>query len=397
MKKRRNGEGTRRKKQGRDLIEARIPYKNEFGVRKYQSLYAKTDEELDEKVTAFKTGLNSGIGKTKPKFTLKEWSEIWLTDYLPANATLRETTKELYESITKTHVQKGPLAHVKLNEIDGTYIDHFILERGRTAGLSNSSRRTLHTVLNHLFKTATTKKFITHNPMRDSNRPPRIRTEAVWLTKSEVEAVLDELEHQKNRFLPLVEFIVLTGVRRGESLALTWKDIDFENSTLQIRATMTRTKNGYAPTPPKTANGTRPIKFNEGVKQLLTEVRRQQRVTRIAAGSKWVQTNYVFTSLVGTAIDGRTVHRNVKKALDSVLNKNATVHSLRHSAATLLLDGNFQHAHIISRTLGHGSIAITMDLYGHLDTEKQQEVMQALENSVRIRSGAKQLRQRRIS
>lgn len=397
MKKRRNGEGTRRKKQGRDLIEARIPYKNEFGVRQYQTLYGKTDEELDEKVTAFKAGLNSGISKTVTKLTLKEWSEIWLTDYLPANATLRDTTKELYESIAKTHVQKGPLAQVKLSEIDGTHIDHFILERGRTAGLSNSSRRTLHTVLNHHFKTAMTKKLITHDPMRESNRPPRIRTEAVWLTKSEVEAVLDELERQKNRFLPLVEFIVLTGVRRGESLALTWKDIDFENSTLQIRATMTRTKKGYTPTPPKTANGTRPIKFNEGVKQLLTEVRRQQRVTRMAAGSRWVQTNYVFTSLVGTPIDGRTVHRNVKKALDSVLDKDATVHSLRHSAATMLLEGNFQHAHIISRTLGHGSISITMDLYGHLDTEKQQEVMQALESSVRIRSGAKYEVKRLIS
>ena len=395
MTKRRNGEGTRRKKQGRDLIEARIPYQNEFGQRVYKSLYAKTDELLDDKILDFKMSLKSGSPAEQTTMTLGDWAKIWVAEHLENYMNWRPTTKELYQSLSENHIEKGALSRTRLKDIDGTHINNFLSER-KSFGLSNSSLRTLHTVLKHQLDTAVSRELITSNPVKNSSRPSKSQKEAAWLTTEEVDAVLDELHHSKNRHLSIVEFILLTGVRRGEALALTWNDVDLVKGTLRIRATMTRTRGFYGRTPTKTKNGNRPIHFQDSLGDLLKAIKHQQKVSRMAAGNKWVQTNHVFTTMFGTPVDGRAVYRSVSIAAEKALSHRAGVHTLRHTVATHLLESGQELPHIVSRTLGHSSLAVTVDLYGHVNPETQKKVMSELDSLVRVRSASQEKADLRI-
>jgi integrase len=97
----------------------------------------------------------------------------------------------------------------------------------------------------------------------------------------------------------------------------------------------------------------------------LNRQRAAQRKLKFADGSKWVESNMVFTSSIGTALD----ERNVRREFEAILNKAnlppMRIHDLRHTCASLLLAQGV-HPRVVMETLGHSQISITMDTYSHV-------------------------------
>ncbi len=85
-----------------------------------------------------------------------------------------------------------------------------------------------------------------------------------------------------------------------------------------------------------------------------------------------MNTDLVFTTSVGTALDGRNVYRYFQRALAKAGLPRMRFHDLRHACASLLIAQGV-HAKVISATLGHSNIGITMDIYGHLFSDVQRE------------------------
>jgi integrase len=128
---------------------------------------------------------------------------------------------------------------------------------------------------------------------------------------------------------------------------------------------------------PKTASSRRTLPLSPPVVELLRRLATAQEAERAHAGNLWVETGFVFTTETGGPIDPRNVLRAAevpapKAGLDSV-----TVHTLRHSAATVMLEAGV-HLKAVSEILGHADIRVTADVYGHVSTEVTRAAMESL-------------------
>lgn len=162
------------------------------------------------------------------------------------------------------------------------------------------------------------------------------------------------------------------GLRRGELLALSWDDVRLEDGHLAVRRSLMKVPGGWQLAEPKNAASRRVVKLPEFAVDALRRHRTRQLEERLAA-PVWEDSTLVFTTTVGTPIDGRNFLREFKEiAARAGMPATFTVHSLRHSAATLMLALGVQPK-VVQEALGHSRIAVTMDLYSHVLPHLQEE------------------------
>ena len=145
-----------------------------------------------------------------------------------------------------------------------------------------------------------------------------------------------------------------TGARISELLALDWADIDVSMGQLQIRDGKSRSARRAIPLVPKVADG-------------LMAWRREQLRERVQLGDGWRAGDAVFTTGKGARLTVAQSRRDLQVALRVAgLESTRPWHTMRHSVATRLLADGVPMP-MVSAILGHASIAITVDVYGHLE------------------------------
>lgn len=92
--------------------------------------------------------------------------------------------------------------------------------------------------------------------------------------------------------------------------------------------------------------------------------RTEQKVERLKAGNQWVDSGLVFTNQLGGPVEPRNLLRVIETAAKKVGATGVGVHTLRHSAAVSWLEAGV-HIKAVADLLGHSSVAITGDVYGH--------------------------------
>jgi integrase len=112
------------------------------------------------------------------------------------------------------------------------------------------------------------------------------------------------------------------------------------------------------------------------LKALLWHERRQE-TERTALGTSWIDTGFIFTSAVGTPIDPRNFYREFTKICRDAGMDDWHPHELRHSAASLMLAQGVK-LQVVSQVLGHASIRMTADVYGHILDPDRQEAADAM-------------------
>lgn len=166
-------------------------------------------------------------------------------------------------------------------------------------------------------------------------------------------------------------------MRKGEAQALRWEDVDFDAGTVTVRATLSRVNGKTMLTEPKTRKSRRVLAPSEGVMRVLKRQQVEQAKDRLAAGSQWLDSGFVFTSAFGAPLDGRNVLRAFTTAAAKAGVEGASVHTLRHSAATAILE-NGVHPRAVSDLLGHADSRITLGIYAHMTNETARKAMDGL-------------------
>jgi integrase len=166
--------------------------------------------------------------------------------------------------------------------------------------------------------------------------------------------------------------VLTTGLRRGEALALSWADVDLDGGTVAVRHTLAKAAGGWELAETKTASSRRVVRLPLFAVDALRQHRVRQLSERLRSGVTWPDSDLVFTTTSGTAIDGSNLLRAFKSLLRAAELPDLRFHDLRHSAATFMLSIGIQPK-VVAETLGHSRVGVTLDTYSHVLPHLQEE------------------------
>jgi len=195
-------------------------------------------------------------------------------------------------------------------------------------------------------------------------------------TREEVSIFLTAAQRHAARYYPLFLCAVRTGLRLGELLALQWGDLDFQSRFLLVQRNYTHGK----VTTPKSGE-VRRVDMSKGLAQTLADLRVDRELQASANG--WVGIpEWVFCSETGGLLDGDNLrHRAFYALLKASGLRRIRFHDLRHTFASLLLQQGESPVYV-KEQMGHSSIAITVDLYGHLIPGGNRQAVDRLDEPV---------------
>ena len=234
------------------------------------------------------------------------------------------------------------------------------------------------TFIHTLFDIAVKQGWIKDNPCTNAIKPKRNKTQK--LPPFEIDQIKDLLKCSENfdTYNAVIHFQLYTGMRIGETLALTWDDIDFEQKTININKTVNFVNGEFKIGPPKTENSYRTLGMNTTVYNLLQQVKEEQDKMKLALKDVWQDLNLVFTQDTGGYIQRANINNRLNSLKKGTNYEYITVHSLRHANATLLLM-NGVDLKIVSAHLGHNDITTTANVYVDVLKSQQQVVAELIE------------------
>ena len=159
--------------------------------------------------------------------------------------------------------------------------------------------------------------------------------------------------------------LIIMGARRGEILGLEWKDIDFKTRIISIvRASYYTSEKGIYTGEPKTEKSKRTKKYSQELFDLLAEYKQEQDEYKANLGDKWQEHDRLFTKLDGSPMHPNTPYGWFKKFCEKNIFPFRSLHSIRHSHASIKIYEGVDVADI-SSDLGHSSINVTLGIYAH--------------------------------
>lgn len=387
-----NGDGTIRKRSN-GLWEGRITIGSDplTGKQQQKSVYAKTEKELRGKMKAALKEWEERkalprLSVEQEKITLGEWLDIWLNDY--KKNSVSPSTYVSYQNAIDNHI-KPVLGNIKLRELRPEQIQQFLNTQQR-AGNAKTEKESLASwtvlklknVINGSLKQALQNGLILRNPT-EAIIPPKLQQKDIRiLSAEEQERFMRALEgHRLEAFFKLA---LATGMRRGELLALTWDNVDFNNRTISILHSASRQLNHKTGTTeivltdPKTRTSRRQIPMLESVVPILKEHYEKQQIEKKFFGKGYNPNNLVFCSNVGSFLEPRRINTTLEKLIKKAEIEPINFHALRHTFATRAMENEI-HPKIVQSLLGHANSSLTMDIYTHVLPSVAKQEMQKLE------------------
>lgn len=242
-------------------------------------------------------------------------------------------------------------------------------------GLSASTLRRVHACLHSALAYAVEAGHLDHNPAWRAARELGDDDVGQWQpnawTNDELWTFLDSQEgHQ---LYGLWRLAALTGMRRGELLALRWADVDSASRRITVRRSRVPVEGGVVIETSTKTNKVRVVDLDEETIETLRALRRSRPVVAIDDRNA-----YVFTDAAGEPLSPYRVSYLFRIAVQRAGLRTITFHGLRHTHATALLDAKVP-LHVVSRRLGHANPTITLNVYSHVMPGAQAEAVAAVQ------------------
>jgi integrase len=327
----------------------------------------------------------AGEGVDPSKSTVAEFVERWERDWATANVGLK--TLERYRQLFRLYVTPR-IGSVRIQKLRAVHLNELYSELLRSGGrdghaLSARSVGHVHRVLHRSLGHAATWGIVSQNVASLVAPPPVPDNEIEILTEEQIGAILRHLEGRTLR--PIVSFLLGTGARRGEALALRWGDVDLQNNVVRIERSLEQTKGSIRVKAPKTKNGRRNVAISPWLAAELRAHRARQDERRLSLGmGRSPDDTPVFAKWNGEFRSPSRLSQDFAGTMEA-LQIECTLHGLRHTHVSQLIAAGLDVL-TISRRIGHASPAITLNVYSHMfsntDT-RAAEIMQATFAKVR--------------
>lgn len=304
---------------------------------------------------------------------------------------LKKDTLTLKTYITyeqRIGVINDKLGNIKLKDINVRVLEkfysylknEFVSDRTKQH-ISNTTIQSYYCIMNNMLEQAIKWEYIKNNPNSKIEKPKRDRVEIEVYSKEEVIQLLECLKNEPLKYQAIIYMALDLGCREGELVGLTWNDINFNTRMVTINKSVQDLRGQAIEKETKTINSDRKLFITETTLRILKEYQKEQKEKKLRLGSKWGNSKRVFTTEFGEDIHHDTPYQIFKKIIKKYGLKDIRFHALRHTNASLKIGEGIQ-AQIISKSLGHSSIAITHKYYSHFFEEEYEEMSNVLEESI---------------
>ncbi len=380
--------------------------KKKNGATVYRaSVYLGVDQVTGKKVKTKVTGRTQKEVKQKAKqekiafqqdgFTrfqatsiasYQELAELWWESY---KYTVKPNTQDNVKKLLDNHVL--PLFGIyKLDKLTTPLIQSIVnkladkTNKGEPGAYLHYDK--IHALNKRILQYGVTMQAISSNPARDvvlpRNTQKAKRKKVKHFENQDLKKFLDYLEgldQAKYRNLyeaTLYKFLLATGCRINEALALSWSDIDLENATISI----TKTLNHLGQTnSPKSKASYRDIDIDQGTIIMLKAYQLRQ----IQEAWKLGRTEtVVFSDFIHDYPSNKTLGNRLKTRFKHAGVPNIGFHGFRHTHASLLLNSGIPYKELQYR-LGHSTLSMTMDIYSHLSKENAKKAVSFYETALK--------------
>jgi integrase len=168
-------------------------------------------------------------------------------------------------------------------------------------------------------------------------------------------------------YYPLFLTALRAGLRRGEVIALKWGDIQFgENEADANRYILVQRNHAYGEFTTPKSNKSRRVDLSRQLRRVLSELRDQRLLEAFLRGQTSIADDLVFPSKSGTVLDGANlIHYYFQPAVEKAGLRHIRFHDLRHTFGSLMIQRGASLVYVKDQ-MGHSSIQVTVDIYGHL-------------------------------
>lgn len=345
------------------------------GRRRRRTVYGSSEREVLAKRDQVRSQLAKGVNLADPPRTVEQWLNEWLQTIKVGDGTSASTLAR-YGQIVRVHLT--PLiGRIKLASLAPRDVQLMVSQLRQTAAPASVIK--IHGVLRNALSDAERMDLVPRNVAKAVRSAKLPRTERRALTPDEALTLLGQLQGDHLEFVFIVA--LSTGLRRGEVLGLRWQDVDLPGRALFVRQTVQRVHGELQLFPPKTHRSTRPIPLSEVTLSALLAQRARQIEDRLLVGVAWEDHGLVFASHLGTPLEPRNVNRRFGTARAAAGLEWVRLHDLRHAFATFLLDQG-EELRTVMDLLGHSTIRLTADTYGHVLPSRARSAADAIDRAL---------------
>ncbi len=310
--------------------------------------------------------------KKSAAISVGDWMDEWINLYLPH---IEETTRVGYKTKLKCYIRPA-LGDIKLTFLRTGHIQKMVNDM-MDRGLSAKNIKDTYINVNAAMKQAVKLRLIPYNPCEGVTLPKRKKYKAKVYSPQMITTLLATAK-DTDMYLPIL-LCVTAGVRRGELLALSWSDVDFEKNTISIRNNLVRGEKGFIIKPPKSEAGLRDIHLGN---QVMYELRKakSKHFADIRLGIKPASTcPLVVCQENGEPYTPDAMSRKWKRFLVAHKLPDISLHGLRHSNATALMQAGV-NPKVVQQRLGHSDVSITLNTYTHVLPEMDIDAASKIED-----------------
>jgi len=341
-------------------------------------------KKAEEELTRLLFELNTGTYIEPSKLTVKDYLERWLKDY--AKGAVGKKTFERYEGIVRDHLvpELGSLVLTRLQplQIQSCYTKWRDGGRrdGREGGLSAQTILHHHRVLSEALHQAVRWQLVARN-VAEAVEPPTPAFQEIKVVEEDEFVHLLHAAEGTRLYIPIL-LAGTTAMRRGEILAVRWRDINFATRLLSVNRSLQETRAGLFFKEPKQGRF-RTVDLLPFCVEALAAHREAQGDAKRALAE-----GYEDNDLICCQDDGRVWAPSAfTSAYRDLLRRrkipNVRFHNFRHSHATQLLrDG--ENPKMVSERLGHSRVAFTLERYGHVLPGMQKDAANRADGKLRL-------------
>lgn len=336
------------------------------GKRKRKVVYGKTRAEVSQAVDRLKHQLTQGLPIQTKETTLADWLDAWLEDSVKTS--VRPRTFDSYRSVAEHHL-KPALGKLTLSKLSQQHIMAMMRSK-RTAGSSERSISYMRTILRIALNEAMRQDLV-HRNVAALVKPPTVAGyEARALSTEESLRFLDQVKD--DRLAGLYGVALSLGLRQAEAFGLRWNDVNLEQGELTVRYQLRVMEGEPTWVEPKSRRSRRTLTLPRPLIEVLRRHRTEQKRDRLSAGPKWKDYDLVFSTPLGTPLDGSNVRKQFTAHLEAAGLPAIRFHDLRHSAASLLASRGVSQR-VVMEILGHTQMSTTNNIYTHITTDSMKE------------------------